>query len=182
MHIQRGPATCGPDCLGVVAEKFGITQQQVDKAYNCTDINNFKDLQDTPANLESAMCDLNLNYRIVDANQILNGECKNGNTIILIHSNDDPATWWNESWGIQHWTILWRVYEGDEYTPAYIELDFGTPDMKAKHFTHANFMKIYNQGGPTNTAYEILGILPAKVPAKWYYRLWSWLTSWLSKF
>lgn len=167
MHQQRTENSCGPDCLGTISKRFGISQQQVDEAFNCPDISEFSNLQDTPANHISAMRKLGIKYRTVTADQICAGECQDGRVIVLLHSKDDPETIVPEGILIQHWAIVTKVLGNCLY------LDMGLPSLDEKLMSFPAFKARY-EGCPTKTAWEITGLGEPMRP-KWWVRLWCWL-------
>jgi uncharacterized protein YlzI (FlbEa/FlbD family) len=142
---------------------LGVTQAQVDKAFGFPDISKFGNLSDTPANHADALNRLGVRWRWVDVNAIERMDCNPGKTVILLHSLKNPVL-------MQHWAVV-EIISGQGAA-----LDMGTPDMKPVWYSWVVLRNLYTAGGPTNTAYEVLGMVEKK-KVNIFCRLWAFISA-----
>jgi len=162
-HVQRGALTCGPDSMFQAVKHLGITQKQVDDAYGLESVESFGNMQDTPMNAADSLDKLGVKWRWVDVNRMMKMECCPGKTVILLHSLKNPIF-------AQHWAVVEAFYGSG------VTLDMGTPDMIAKTYAWAQLKALYTAGGPTNTAYEVLGMVEKK-KVNIFYRFWAFISA-----
>ena len=155
------PDDCGP-CALLEAETnagYHFTLAEIKKTFNWKE-GVAVDLLDTPSAHFQALKDMGIPYRIVTCQEVLNGSCQNGKTVLLLHSLDHPIL-------TQHWVVLRNV--SDEW----ISVQWG--DGSDRLFNPKAFATVFAGGGPTNTAYEV-----GQAGRKPKY-IWEVVGSWFAK-
>jgi hypothetical protein len=139
MYRMRTDSDCGPAAL---AELVGLPYERVMAKWPGGWLNNAMGGRlapnDTPYDHFVLLNRVGMPFRIVTLGMILNGECANNKTAILIHNLKKPIL-------SQHWVILAGV-SGD------VSLHMG--DGTVKGFSPALFSDLYSKGWPA-CAYEI---------------------------
>jgi hypothetical protein len=64
---------------------------------------------DSPLHHKGVLAKMGTPWRIVNCGQILQGECPNEKTVILLHALDNPDTWMPEDLLNQHWVTLKEI-------------------------------------------------------------------------